>query len=187
MNAKRRNGKLNIFAFVLVALLPVSLGIGVAWAVSFMKTEPVENEFTPIQASIEVKETFDGTTKSNVYVANTGSTGDPKGPAVYVRVKLVTYWYTKDGDHIAAKSSWTPSFTPGADWILIDGCYYYKKPINAGQNTSALISSITLTADSDGNRQVLEVLAEAIQANPADAITSSWGVSLDTNGYVTQR
>ena len=173
-------------SLTLIALLVLSLGVGVAWAVAYLVTDEVENTFVSAQTSIEVKETFNGTTKTNMYVANTGSTASPKGPAVYVRVKLLTYWYAAGGEHIAAKSSWTPSFTPGTDWVSIGGYYYYKKPVEAGQNTSNLISSITLTTDSDGNRQVLEIAAESIQSDPQNAVTNAWGVKLDSNGYITQ-
>lgn len=181
----RENKKHHILPLVLIAVLLLSVSVGVAWAVSYLVTDEVENTFEPAQTSIEVKETFDGTTKSNVYVANTGSTSDPKGPAVYVRVKLLAYWYAKDSNHIVAKTSWTPSFTLGTDWVNIDGYYYYKKPIEAGQNTSNLISSITLSTDSEGNRQVLEILAEAVQSNPKNAVMESWGVGIDSNGYIT--
>lgn len=180
----KRNKKHPILPLVLITVLLLSISVGVVWAVSYLVTDEVENTFEPAQTSIEVKETFNGTTKSNVYVANTGSTSDPKGPAVYVRVKLLAYWYAKDSDHIVAKSSWTPSFTLGTDWVNIGGYYYYKKPIEAGQNTSNLISSITLTVDADGNRQVLEILAEAVQSNPKNAVTESWGVGVDSNGYI---
>ena len=176
-----------ILPLVLIVALLVSISAGVVWAVQFMTTEddPVVNTFTPAQTSIEVKESFDGTVKENVYIANTGSTADSKGPAVYVRVKLLAYWYALDSEHIAAKSNWTPSFTPGTDWILIGDYYYYKKPIAAGENTSNLISSITLERnETDGTRQVLEIAAEAIQSTPATAVSTAWSVALDANGYI---
>ena len=178
--------KYPVLSMILVGLLLLTLCIGAAWAVAYMVTGNVDNTFTPAVTSIEVREEFDGTTKRDVRVFNTGSTTDPKGPALYVRVKLLAYWYAGDSDHVAAKSAWTPSFTLGTDWVLKDGYYYYKKPVLAGESTSALISSIALTKDTtDNTRQVLEVVAEAIQSNPTTAATEAWNVSVDANGYIT--
>lgn len=184
MKSLKQKKKHLVFALVLIVLLVISIIIGTVWAASYLATDKVENTFEPAETSIEIKETFNGTTKSNVYVTNTGNTSEPKGPAVYVRVKLLPYWYVKDSDHIVAKSSWIPSFTLGTDWVLIGGYYYYAKPIEAGQNTSDLISTITLTTDADGNRQVLEILAEAIQSNPQNTVTENWGVNVNSNGYI---
>ena len=39
--------------------------------------------------------------------------------------------------------------------------------------------------DTDGNRQVVEIFAEAIQAEPVDAVISSWGVTLDAKGNIS--
>lgn len=38
--------------------------------------------------------------------------------------------------------------------------------------------------DADGGKQVIEVMAEAIQSGPADAVGKSWGVSI-SKGSVT--
>lgn len=184
MKRYKEKKKHPILPTVLTTLLILSISIGVVWAVSYVVTDKVENNFKPAQTSIAVKETFNGTTKSNVYIANTGNTSAPRGPAVYVRVKLLSYWYAQNSNHIVAKSSWAPSFTPGTDWVYIGGYYYYRKPIEAGQNTSNLISSITLSVDSEGNRQVLEILAEAVQSNPKNAVTESWGIGVDANGFI---
>lgn len=176
--------KIPYLSIALLALLVLSISVGFVWAVAYLTSESVSNNFTPAVTSIEVKESFDGTTKTNVYLQNTGSTTDPKGPAVYVRVELLAYWYDAENDHVLAKSAWTPSFTLGSDWVQIGKYYYYKKPVEAGQSTSVMIPSVTLSKDASGNRQVLEVVADAIQSNPQSAVTSTWGVSLDTNGYI---
>ena len=182
MGMKRHKKKrFPVLVIVLLGVLLLSIGMGTTWALASLKTAKVENSFTPAQVSIVVNETFTNDKKENVSVTNTGKENDP---AVYVRVKLLAYWYEQDSDHIAAKSAWTPSFTPGTDWIEIDGYYYYKKPVEATKSTSNLISSITLIEE-DGARQVLEVVAEAIQSNPATAAIESWEVAVDANGYIT--
>ena len=182
MGMKRHKKKrFPVLVIVLIGVLLLSIGFGTTWALASLKTAKVENSFTPAQVSIVVNETFSNGIKENVSVTNTGKENDP---AVYVRVKLLAYWYEQDSDHVAAKSAWTPSFTPGADWIKIGDCYYYKKPVEATDSTSDLISSITLIEDG-GARQVLEVVAEAIQSNPAAAAIESWGIAVDANGYIT--
>lgn len=174
-----KNRKVPVLSVVLLLLLVICMGVGVVFAAAFMQTEKVKNTFENAQASIEVKETFNGTEKKNVYVMNTGSTTEPKAPAIYVRVKLLPYWYEIDRDHIVGKAAWTPSFTPGSDWVLKDGYYYYKKPIEAGEPTSNLISSITLTDNKeDGTRQVLEILADGVQAVPTEAVKEAWGINV---------
>lgn len=74
---------------------------------------------------------------------------------------------------------------PGADWVKNGDYYYYTQPVAPGAKPSAdLINSITLTGsytDADGGKQVIEVMAEAIQAKgiAADgikAVVKAWGV-----------
>ena len=49
-----------------------------------------------------------------------------------------------------------------------------------------LASGKTITLATDGDYyQVIEIFAEAIQGAPANAVTSSRGVTLDSNGNIT--
>ena len=163
---------------VLVLLLAVAGGT-LAWLTA--QTDGVVNTFTPAQVSCEVTENFDGTTKSNVNVENTSNI-----PA-YIRVKLVTYRVNEDGQHIGGTAE-IPEFTPGAGWVKDGEYYYYTLPVAAGGAPAAdLISSINLTGsynDADGGKQVIEVMAEAIQSVPDTAVQDAWGVTI-ANGSVT--
>ena len=141
-------------------------------------TTSITNKFTPAQVSCEILEDFsDGISKKDVRVQNTGD-----APA-YIRVKLLPYWYDKENDTIIAKTSWTPSFTPDVEWVLgEDGYWYYTYPVNPGECTSALIPSLALDQDDVSlARQVLEIIASCIQAEPADAVKDAWS---GTNGSV---
>ena len=167
---------------LLIALLLFSaLAVGgtVAWLTA--NATPVKNTFTPSNVACRVTENFDGTTKSNVNVTNTGDT------EAYIRVKLVTYRVNGDGQHIGGTAT-LPSFTRGENWVAFGGYYYYTLPVAAGASPAAdLIDSITLTGsynDADGGKQVVEVMAEAIQSQPAEAVGSSWGVTI-SEGSVT--
>lgn len=160
-------------ALILSLLLLVTAAVGGTVAYLLTKTEPVTNTFTPSHVTCEVTESFDGTVKKNVNVTNTGDTD------AYIRVKLVTYRVNDKGEHIGGTAE-IPSFSPGANWAEHDGYYYYKLPVKAGEKpAAALIDSIDLTgsySDADRGKQVIEVMAEAIQSVPAKAVKDAWGV-----------
>ena len=167
---------------LLIALLLFSaLAVGgtVAWLTA--NTGNVANTFTPSNVACSVTENFDGTTKSNVNVTNTGDT------EAYIRVKLVTYRVNDAGKHIGGTAE-IPTFTLGTNWVKYGDYYYYTLPVAANRGTPAnpLIGEpgIALKAydDADGGKQVVEVMAEAIQSKPATAVTQSWNVPVDDNG-----
>jgi len=150
---------------------------------AYMKNESgtVTNTFAAAQMSCKVCEDFsDGIHKKNVQIQNTGDS------AAYIRVKLLPYWYDKEGegDVIVAKPAWTPLFTPGQGWVKgKDGFYYYTSPVAPGACTSSLIPELELQRDPVSfSRQVLEIIASCIQAYPADAVKTAWS---GTNGSVT--
>lgn len=179
----RKHSKHNRAGILLLTLLLlVTTMVGGTLAYLVTKSEPVNNTFTPSFVDCEVTENFDGTTKRNVNVTNTGDTD------AYIRVKLVTYRVNAAGQHIGGEAE-IPTFAPGAGWVYREGYYYYTKPVapQAQPNTN-LIDSITLTGsytDADGGKQVIEVMAEAIQAKgvAADgtkAVVKAWGVDPET-------
>lgn len=173
--------KIRTGALILSTLLLVVLAIGgtIAWLST--KDEPITNTFTPSHVTCEVTENFNGTVKSNVNVKNTGDT------EAYIRVKLVTYRTNDDGQHIGGTAE-IPAFTPGTGWVPYGGYYYYTKPVAPnGSPENALISSITLTGsynDADGGHQAIDVMAEAIQSGPAQAVGEAWGVSITPGNVI---
>lgn len=170
-NKRRRyRGKRPVMLILALALI-AAMAIGGTIAYLTTKTDGVVNTFTPSKVSCTVEEDFNGTTKEKVNVRNTGDT------TAYIRVKLVTYRTNDAGQHIGGTAS-TPNFSPGADWMLYDGYYYYTKPVAPEKKPEAdLISSITLESytDVDGGHQAIDVMAEAIQSVPEDAIKAAWG------------
>lgn len=180
--AKQRSRKNTRIITLLIALLLFSaLAVGgtVAWLTA--NATPVKNTFTPSHVACRVDESFNSTTgvKSNVNVTNTGDT------EAYIRVKLVTYRVNAQGQHIGGTAE-IPAFEPGAGWKVYNGYYYYTSPVKPGEKPAAdLISSITLEdeyTDADGGKQVVEVMAEAIQSKPANAVNEAWGVTVDDDG-----
>ena len=173
-----RTGRLTTMVIATVLLLALAIGGTVAWLTA--NTGNVANTFTPSHVTCEVNESFDGETKSNVNVTNTSDI------YAYIRVKLVTYRVNANGDHIGGTAT-IPTFEPGVGWKLYNGYYYYTSPVEPGKTTANLINSIELTGsynDADGGRQAIEVMAEAIQSQPKDAVESSWNVTVGQDGTI---
>ena len=174
-----KNKRLTALITAAVLLLILVIGGTVAWLST--RHGPIVNTFNPSKVTCEVTESFNGSVKSNVNVRNTGDT------EAYIRVKLVTYRTNDQGQHIGGTAE-IPDFTPGDGWVKNGDYYYYTKPVAAKEQPgNALISSITLTAnysDADGGHQSIDVMAEAIQSAPAQAVGQAWGVSI-LQGSVT--
>ena len=173
-----RTGRLTTMVIATVLLLALAIGGTVAWLST--KDAPITNTFNPSKVACEVTEKFDGSTgvKSNVNVKNTGTIN------AFIRVKLVTYRTNDQGQHIGGTAS-LPAFTLGTGWVKYGDYYYYTKPVAPNQKPETnLTNSMTLTGtynDADGGKQVIEVMAEAIQSGPAQAVGQAWGVSISPN------
>ncbi|MGN1249519.1 MAG: hypothetical protein ACI4XW_05515 [Candidatus Spyradocola sp.] len=175
-------GRLRALVLGLSLLLLLTASVGGTLAFLTTQTAPVVNTFHPSQVSCEVTEQFDGTVKSNVSVRNTGDT-----PA-FLRVRLVAYRVNAQGQRIGGTAQ-IPAFTPGENWFKIEDCYYYALPVAPGESPATPLigaEGIRLTdyTDADGGRQVVEVIAEAIQSEPASAVQQAWGVTI-REGSVT--
>lgn len=172
--------KIQLLILSLLVVTTVTVGGTVAYLTT--NTAPVVNTFKPSHVTCEVTESFGGEIKSNVNVKNTSDID------AYIRVKLVTYRVNDAGQHIGGVAV-IPDFTPGAGWVEHGGYYYYTSPVakNNAKPDTDLIDSINLIAkynDADGGKQVIEVMAEAIQSEPAEAVGEAWGVTISA-GSVT--
>ena len=179
---RRRTRRLNALLLSMVLLVTVAIGGTLAYLVT--QDEPITNTFTPSFVTCKVTETFDEDSgeKKEVNVQNTGDTD------AYIRVRLVTYRTNAAGQHIGGTAT-IPEFTPGTNWVKYGDYYYYTLPVKPTEKptTDLISSSITLTqnyADSDGGNQAIDVMAEAIQSGPAEAVGTAWGVSI-SQGSVT--
>lgn len=163
-----------LMVFVAIVLLVTAITVPVA-AYMIKKTGSFESDFTPATVECKVNETFENLVKASITVTNLGDID------AYVRVKLVTYYVDEDGNVLANKTATIADFTLGDGWLKgSDNTYYYKTKVGATGTTNDLLgTSITLA-----NGQVVVVLAEAIQADPADATTQVWGVTIE-NGVIT--
>lgn len=166
-------------ALILSLCLIFALAVGTTFALLKANTEPVTNTFTAAKSGTDIVEELDGNQKKSIVVKNTGTA------VSYVRVKLVMNWVDESGNVSAEPVNITPSITD--NWFEQGGIYYYKMPVAAkGETTNLLQTPITQGTAPEGYHLEVTVLAESIQAAPSAAVQQSWGVGVDSNGYLTQ-
>ena len=180
----RRRGRFNVrlTAMILatVTLLALAIGGTVAWLNA--KTDPVVNSFSYGKITTEIEEKFENNVKENVAAKNTG-TAD-----AFIRIKLVSYRTNEAGDRIGGAAP-LDEFTPGTGWVKYGDYYYYTLPVAPNHSTEILVKTITLKTydDADGGYQSIDVIAEAIQSTPVQAVKDAWGdgFGINTNGNLT--
>ena len=178
---KRRSKKTGMLFLSLLLVIGMVVGGTVAWLST--KSATITNTFLPSKVACEVTESFDGRTgvKSNVNVKNTGDID------AYIRVKLVSYRTNDAGQHIGGTAE-LPAFDLGEGWVEHGGYYYYTKPVKPNQKPEAdLTNEMTLKGNcdgADGGHQAIDVMAEAIQSVPENAVQAAWGegFSIDADG-----
>ena len=163
-------------SFVLLTALTV-LMLGVVGAtISYLvtSTTPVTNTFEYAKVTCQVTERFDGTTKENVQIKNTGNID------AYIRAVVIVTW--KD----AAGNVYGQPVPTGAyeikynttDWTQNGDYWYCKTAIAANASTDPLILKCSKTEDAnppEGYDLSVEILADAIQSQPASAVQQAWG------------
>ncbi len=168
-------------AAILCACLAIGAGAGFTLAYIFAKTPQVNNSFEPVFVSCLVEESFDGVTKSDVRVRNTGDID------AYIRATFVVMWTSEEGAVYGAQPIANTDYAielGSQKWMKgSDGFYYYSNPVSAGAATDVLIQSITILTDApEGYGLSVHVSATAIQTQPAEAIYEVWGASVENNG-----
>ena len=158
---------------VLVLLLAVAGGT-LAWLTA--NTGPVVNTFTPAHVTCDVEETFNGTTKENVSIKNTGDI-----PA-YIRATYVVNWLDSAGNIVTSVPegySYELQENPNNTWTKgKDGYFYYLTPVAPKDSTHGSLLNCTVTCPENPEyRLSVEILATAIQSTPAKAVEEAWGVT----------
>lgn len=158
---------------LLAAVIVLLAGaVGGTWAFLVAQSEPVQNNFTYAHVRCTIDETFDGTTKSDVKIQNTGDI-----PA-YIRARIVVTWKDGSGNVSAVPvkdSDYT--MTMGTGWTKgTDGYWYCNTAVDATGSTPVLIKECKKTGTApDGYDLSVEILADAIQSEPANAVKEAWG------------
>ena len=191
---KHRPGRAKALLLIasLAVLLTATVGSTAAWLVS--KPAAVENDFVPGKVACQVLEDFgteSGTSvKRNVRVKNNGNTD------AYIRVLLVFTWKDDAGNIFSNKPQEGKDYQivmdDLTDWIMQKsdaGVYfYYKKPVAPGAETGVLIDSLRqiagVTGPENGKYKLsVDILSDAVQADPPEAVAESWGVAVE-NGEI---
>ena len=167
------------YIYIWLCVIVLVLLAGITLAYFFTSSEKAINSFTKAEVSCTVDEVFDGNEKTSVRVQNTGNISS------YLRVRLSSHWVNSEGKTIAKLS---PELSPdlAEGWFAAgDNTYCYSRPVEPGGFTPDLLNS-PLVLKSDANTfQVVEVFAEAIQAEPAAAVAEAWNVSAAQDGTLT--
>lgn len=188
---KHRPGRAKALLLIasLAVLLTATVGSTAAWLVS--KPAAVENNFVPGEVACQVLEDFGKDyVKRDVKVQNTGNTD------AYIRVLLVFTWKDDAGNIFSNKPQEGKDYQIVMDdltnWIMQKsdaGLYfYYKKPVAPDAETGKLIDSLRqiagVTGPENGKYKLsVDILADAVQADPPQAVEESWGVDVE-NGEI---
>ncbi len=167
-------------ALLVSVIILTAIAVGGTVALIISKTDSLDNKFDPARVSCEITETFDGSTKSDVAVKNTGDTD------AFIRAIIIVNWVSEtDSSTVLSQvpvmgTDYTVEFG-ASDWVKgADGFWYHKKAIAPNASTSNLINSCKAVSDApDGYKLSVRVLASAIQSSPASVVEEAWGVTND--------
>lgn len=175
MNGKRvMKTKKPVALVALLLLLCCTVAGTLAYLVT--STDPVTNTFTPASVSTEVKEDFDGITKSNVTIKNTGNID------AYIRATVVVNWASDkevgvvSGTAPKEGTDYTIDWTM-VNWVKVGDYYYYTQKVAAKGETKQLFTDCKLkegVTPPSGYHLQVTILADGIQAEPVHVVADVW-------------
>ena len=169
-----RMNRATVLLMAILMLIGVVAGSTVAYLID--TTGQVANTFEYAKVSCEITENFDKATKSNVQVKNTGTTD------AYIRATYVVNWLDKDGGIVAsvpAGYSYDLRINPNGKWKESGGYYYYPDPVAPNGSTEGSLLTCTVSYPPNPEYTLfVEILATAVQSQPASAVTDAWGVTV---------
>lgn len=166
--------------------LVVLLSLGGVVAYIAIKTGTLVNTFDAGKIEVSVS-TVEGANGEITFSAASTNNSDTDA---YVRFKVVATWVSKtDESRLYAGAPVLDtdySLTLAGGVIKIGDFYYVVSPVSKDSTIQIVTAELLEEADvPDGYQLRIEVLTDAIQSKPADAITDAWGVGLDGNGNIT--
>lgn len=176
----RWNRSFVVLASVLVLIIGL---VGTTLAFLYDSTTPVINTFTPTKVTGEITEDFKDNVKNDVQVKNTGDID------AYIRAMVVVTWQNDDGNVYptapAEGTDYTLTWTMDG-WVKNGNYFYYTSKVAPNASTGILLTDCKPVEGKapDGYHLVVEILSDAIQAEPDTAVKSAWGVTI-ANGTVT--
>lgn len=159
---------------LLAAVIVLLAGaVGGTWAFLVAQSEPVQNNFTYAHVSCRIDEKFENGVKSDVKIQNTGDI------SAYIRARIVVTWKDTSGNVSAVPvkdTDYTITFN-GEKWTQQGDYWYCKTAVNPNGFTPELITECKKTGDAtapEGYDLSVEILADAIQSEPASAVKDAW-------------
>ena len=166
-------------------VLLLSVFVLITGAISFTfgylkaRTPDVPNEFVPVVLTCQVEESFDGVTKKDVCVRNTGDV------AGFIRATVVFNWVKADGTVLSATPQENIDYAilwGDTSWVQgSDGFWYYNKAVAPQEATTHLIRSVVCNTAPEGYQLQVQILASAIQADPSTVAETVWNARV--NGH----
>lgn len=174
---------------VLLTALIVVLCAAVGGTVAYLATSTgsVTNTFTPTSVSTVIIEDFKGSVKNEVTIKNNGDVD------VYIRAAVVVTWQNNEGTVLGQEPEAGSDYT--IDWKMNnwigpknDGYYYYTKSVSKDHTTGVLFTDCKplKAAPMDGYTLHVEIISEAIQAEPTSVVAGAWGVTVDSDGTISK-
>ena len=149
---------------------------GTSWKAGYTKEYTIGLKGDIIE--VTVNETFNGTTKSNVSVKNTGN------GIAYVRVAVVANWVNDEGQAVQSCDLSSLAFNT-TDWTKSGDFYYCKKAIRPGSRTPNLFNAFTAPATKPGESLHVEmaVIAQGVEldytagGSYSAKANTAWGIT----------
>lgn len=153
-------------AFLCISVALTAAVVGATLAFLETRTEPLNVEFQP--STVSVDKSTDGKG-----VVNKGDVD------VYVRVAVICTWKSTAEENnimsLAPVSGVNYNLTVAEGWVkAADGFWYCLNPISPGETCKAISSVEPIGNAPSGHKLSVELLADAIQAYPTDAVKDSW-------------
>lgn len=167
----------------IIALLTIVVGTTIAYL--YTNTPSITNTFTPTKVTTTIEEK-PGNVKEEVKVKNTGDID------AYIRATVIVTWKNADGDVYATEpvkgTDYTVTWTMSGWEKGSDGYYYYTSKVTPGESTGVLLTDCEPIEGKapEGYQLSVEILASAIQAEPASAVVDAWGVTVANDGTISK-
>lgn len=175
--SKVRMNRATVLLMAVLMLIGVVAGSTVAYLID--KTSDVKNTFEYGKVSCEITETFKDNVKSNVQVKNTGNVD------AYIRAAVVVNWLDSDGNIVAsvpAGYECNLQAPKNDNWVEYGGYFYYKLPVAPKDSTASSLLECTVTYPEHPEYTLsVEILATAVQSEPASAVKDAWGAGFSIN------
>lgn len=181
--------KLNRKVLIAIVSTALLLIFSVSGTVAYLvdASGPVDNVFKPAKVTVDIPEDFKNNVKENVKIQNTGNV------KAYVRAMYIVTWQKDDVDNVKqilpASADDYELILNQKDWLKDSkGIYYWPTSLDAQAMTDPLIISCKVREGvqppEEGYYLNVEIVAQAIQAEPTTAVTTAWKVTVDEKGTI---